>query len=295
PCHSTTPKVEGEQEEEAHGGEKPKKSRHDYKPANPRYEMMTTARLFDEGHITTGNFSYTHPLFAGEAAAFNGVEIDGKPVWQQQPYGPSTLHNNITMIERFPSLAPFLGPLEKLCKRRDSTDRLFLKQQAQQYTTPGRRHRDGKNGPWRMCITVHNPGAPPGFKRLEVGVADARDAKGGMAINPWQLKADDTQDMECIDCPAGSYYTMDEVGTGTMSHAHHQVIIDETLLSEYGASTTFVIDFDPIHPEKFVRDVEGIAEGTADKVKAGVGVSAYVPPPAQEQFGQSCASGKMRD
>ncbi|CAB1112718.1 unnamed protein product [Ectocarpus sp. CCAP 1310/34] len=238
-------------------GKKPKKARHEYKPVPSQYEVMTTARLFSDGHIATGNFSYNHPQFAKEADAFNGVTIGGKRVWQRQPSGPSTLHNNVTIIDHFSSLAPFLGPLEKLCKLRDSTDRLFLKQRAQQYITSGRRHRDGRNGLWRMCVTVHNPGAPPGFKRLEVGVADARVAKGGDAINPWQLKADN-------------------------------------LLREHGAPATFVLDFDPIDPNTFIDDVARIAEGTADKVKAGVGVSAYVCPRTEEQIGKSCASEKMR-
>ncbi|CAB1105892.1 unnamed protein product [Ectocarpus sp. CCAP 1310/34] len=307
-------------------GKKPKKSRHEYKPVPSQYEMMTTARLFGDGHIARSNFSYNHPQFAKEADTFNGVTIAGKQVWQRQPSGPSTLHNKVTIIDHFSSLAPFLGPLEKLCKPRDSTDRLFLKQRAQQYITSGRRHRDGKNGLWRMCVTVHNPGAPPGFKRLE-------------------LKADGTPDMECIDCPAGSYHTMDEVGTGTASHAHHQEIIDKNLLREHGAPTTFVLDFDPIDPNTFIDDVariaEGtvdkvkaavgvleiidknllrehgapttfvldfdpidpntfiddvarIAEGTVDKVKAAVGVLVYVRPRTEEQIGKSCASEKMR-
>ena len=34
--------------------------------------------------------------------------------------------------------------------------------------------------------------------------------------------------------------------------------------------------------------------GLTDKVKAGVGVSAYVRPPTEEQIGKSCASEKMR-
>ncbi|CAM9358457.1 unnamed protein product [Ectocarpus sp. 4 AP-2014] len=275
-------------------GKKPNKSCHEYKPVPSQYEMMTTARLFSDGHIARGNFSYNHSQFAKEADAFNGVTIGGKRVWQRQPSGPSTLHNDVTIIDHFSSLAPFLGPLEKLCKPRDSTDRLFLKQRAQQYITSGRRHRDGKNGLWRMCVTVHNPGAPPGFKRLEAGVADARVANGGGAINPWQLKADGTPDMECIDCPAGSYHIMDEVGTGTSSHAHHQAIIDKNLLREREAPTTFVLEFDPIDPNTFIDDVARIAEGTADKVKAGVGVSAYVRPPTEEQIGKSCASEKMR-
>ncbi|CAM9875403.1 unnamed protein product [Ectocarpus sp. 6 AP-2014] len=83
---------------------KGKKSRHDYRPVDPRYERMTTKRLFSEGYIAMSSFSYNHPQFAEEAAVFNGVKIDGKSVWQQQPCGPSTLHNDVTIIDRFPSL-----------------------------------------------------------------------------------------------------------------------------------------------------------------------------------------------
>ncbi|CBN75585.1 hypothetical protein Esi_0148_0019 [Ectocarpus siliculosus] len=295
PCGPKSTASEGKKRKKPTVSTGKKKIRHDYRPVDPQYERMTTERLFSEGHIAMGSFSYNHPQFAEEAAAFNGVKIDGKSVWQQQPCGPSTLHNNVTIIDRFPSLAPFLVPLDNLCKRRDSTVRLFVKQRAQQYTTSGRRHRDGKNGRWRMCITVHNPGAPLGFKRLEVGVADARVAKGDQATNPWQLKADGTPDMECIDCTTGSYQIMDEVGTGTASHAHHQAIIDKNPLPQHGAPTMFVVDFDPISPHTFVDDVERIAEGTADKVKAGVGVPAYVPPPTQAQIGRSCGSTQTSD
>eukprot|EP00903_Cladosiphon_okamuranus_P018334 g16866.t1 len=165
------------------------RSRHYYKSVDPRHADMTTERLFDEGHIASGCFSYDHPGFAKDAAEFNDLKIDGKQVWQQQPFGPSTLHNNITITDHFRSLAPFLTPLEDLCTPRTSTERLFLKQQVQQYTTSGRRHRDGKNGRWRMCLTVHDPDAPANFKQLEVGVADAGKAKGGQAVNPWCLLA----------------------------------------------------------------------------------------------------------
>ncbi|CAB1096426.1 unnamed protein product [Ectocarpus sp. CCAP 1310/34] len=184
---------------------------------------MTTARIFNEGHIATGSFSYNHPLFEKEAAAFNDIKVDGKPVWQKQPPGPSTLHNSVVINDRFPSLAPFLGPVEKkLCKPRPTTDRLFLKQRAQQYTTSGRRHRDGKNGPWRMCVTIHDPAAPPHAKQLEIGLADGSKAKGDGAVNPFQTKADGTPDSRRFDCPSGSYHLMDEVATGTVSHASHK-------------------------------------------------------------------------
>ncbi|CAM9526090.1 unnamed protein product [Pylaiella littoralis] len=110
-----------------------------------------------------------------------------------------------------------------LCKPRPSTDRLFVKQRAQQYTTSGRPHRDGKNAPWRICIT------------------------GGGAVNPFQLKADGTPDAERFDCPSGSYHIMNTVATGLNSHAHHQAIIDESLLPVHGALTTFVLDLDSSH------------------------------------------------
>ena len=113
-----------------------------------------------------------HLQFAEEMAAFSTVEVKGKPVWQKQPSGPSTLHNSIIVLtDHFRSLAPFLGPLEKLCKPRPTTDRSFLKQRAQQYTKSGRRHRDGKNGPFRLCFTILDPAAPPHIKRLEIGVS----------------------------------------------------------------------------------------------------------------------------
>ena len=256
---------------------------------------MTTARLFDERHIATGSFSYNHPLFADEAAAFNDVKINGNPVWQKQPSGLSTLHNCITTADHFPSLAPFLGPLAELCKPRPSTDRLFLKQRVQQYTTSGRRHRDGKNGPWRMCITVHDPATPSHFKQLEIGVADVSKAKGGHNVNPFQKKADGTPDAVRFDCPSGSYHLMDTVATGHVSHAHHQALIDETLLPVHGAPTTFVIDLDPINPDTLIEDVEAIAWDTADAVGPDAGVSARVTPPTPEQIGESCGSKQTSD
>ncbi|CAN0436821.1 unnamed protein product [Pylaiella littoralis] len=258
---------------------KRKNIRHDYSPVDPQYADMTAEHLFAEGHIAAGLFSYNHPLFADEAAAFDEVKINGKHVWQRQPSGPSTLHNNISVVEYFTSLVPFLGGLQQLCKTRPSSDRLFKKQRAQQYTKSGRRHRDGKNGRWRACITCHDQGAPADFEQLEVGVADARQAKGGWAVNPFWTKSDGTPDVNRFDCPSGSYHIMDEVGTGSISHAHHQAIIDETRLPKHGAETTFVIDIDPIKPDTFIEDVARIARGTADVVRAGVGVSAYVPPP----------------
>ena len=261
----------------------------------PRYASLTTERLYNERHIATGSFSYNHPQFAKEAEAFNGFKVNGKPVWQRQPPGPSTLHNSIVLTDRFPSLAPLLGPMKKLCKPRPTTNRLFLKQRAQQYTKSGRRHRDGKNGPWRICITIHDPAASPNIKQLEIGVADASKAKGGNAINPFKTKADGTLDSRRFDCPSGSYHLMNQVATGTVSHAHHQAIIDETLLPVHGALTTFVVDLDPINPAKLIEDVAEIARGTADVVGAGVGESAYVPPPTPEQIGQSSGSTQMRE
>lgn len=276
-------------------GKKPSESRHDYPDVDSRYAEMTTARLFNERHIAKGSFSYNHPRLAEEIAAFNDVKVGGKLVWQKQPTGPSTLHNSIVLTDRFPSLAPFLGPLEKLCKPRPTTDRLFLKQRAQQYTTSGRRHRDGKNGRWRICITIHDPAAPPHTKQLEIGVADASKAKGGGAKNPFQIKADGEPDAVRFDCPSGSYHIMDEVATGTVSHAHHQAIIDNSLLSVYGALTTLVIDTNPINLDTFIEDVAEIALGTADVVEAGVGVPAYVPPPTPGQIGDSCYGQKWGD
>lgn len=256
---------------------------------------MTTERLIDEGHFATFRFSYNHPLFAEEAEAFNGVTINDKPVWQKQPSGPSTLHNILVITDHFTSLAPFLNPLKKLCKPRPLTDRLFLKQRVQQYTKSGRRHRDGENGPYRICLTLHDPAAPPNFKRLEVGVADANKAKGGHAVNPFQLKADGKPDSQRIDCKTGSCHLMDRVGTGTDSHAHHQALIDKDLLREHGAQTTFVIDLDPISPDTIIDDIAMIAAGTADVVRTGVGVSARVHPPTPGQIGQSCGSTQTSD
>ncbi|CAN0010900.1 unnamed protein product [Pylaiella littoralis] len=263
-------------------------------PVDPQYADMTAERLFAEGHIAIGLFSYNHPLFSEEAAAFNEVKIDGKHVWQQQPSGPSSLHN-ISVVEYFTSLVPFLGGLQQLCKTRPSTDCLFKKQRAQQYTKSGRRHRDGKNGRWRACITCHDPGAPTDFKQLEVGVADARQAKGGGAVNPFGTKSDGTPDVKRFDCPSGSYHITDEVATGSISHAHRQAIIDETRRPKHGAETTFVIDIDPIKPDTFIEDVARIARGTADVVRAGLSVSAYVPPPTLDEIGVSCGSQQTED
>ncbi|CAN0441536.1 unnamed protein product, partial [Pylaiella littoralis] len=67
---------------------------------------MTTQRLFTEGHVATGSFFLNHRNFAEDALRFNDVKIAGKEVWQQQPSGPSTLHNNIVIAEHLPSLAP---------------------------------------------------------------------------------------------------------------------------------------------------------------------------------------------
>eukprot|EP00752_Nemacystus_decipiens_P018006 g16139.t1 len=202
--------------------DKPRTIRHRYRPVDPRYAAMTTERLFNERHIATGSFAYNHPQFAKEAKEFNDFKVNGKPVWQKQPPGPSTLHNSIVLRDRFPSLAPFLGPLEGLCKPRPTTNRSFLKQRAQQYEKSGRRHRDGKNGPWRICITTHDPAAPANTKQLEIGVADASKAKGGGALNPFQLKADGTPDSRRFDCPSGSYHLMDEGGEECtcVGHAH---------------------------------------------------------------------------
>ncbi|CAM9638027.1 unnamed protein product, partial [Pylaiella littoralis] len=210
-------------------GKKPSNIRYRYRGVPDQYKEMTTARLNDEGHFATFSFSYNHLLFAKETEAFNGVTINDKPVWQKQPSGPSTLHNSLIITDHFTSMTPFLNPLKKLCKPRPLTDRLFLKQCVQQYTKSGRRHRDGENGPHRICVTIHDPAAPPHFKQLEVGVADANKAKGGHAVNPFQLKADGKPDSRRIDCKKGSCHLMDRVGTGTDSHAHHQALINKDL------------------------------------------------------------------
>ncbi|CAN0509504.1 unnamed protein product [Ectocarpus sp. 12 AP-2014] len=161
-----------------------KKIRHAYRAVAKEYAKVTTERFFREGHIAIGSFSCNHPQFAGKAAVFNTVIVNGKPVWQMQPSGPSTLHNSIVIADYFPSLAPFLKQLEGLCKPRPTTNRLFLKQRGQQYTTSGQRHRDGKNGPWRMCITAHDPAAPPHTKRLKVGLADPHQREGWRHLKP---------------------------------------------------------------------------------------------------------------
>eukprot|EP00903_Cladosiphon_okamuranus_P018335 g16867.t1 len=103
-----------------------------------------------------------------------------------------------------------------------------------------------------MCITVHNPEAPADFKQLEVGVADARKAKRGGAVNTWQLEADGEPDSVRSECASGSYHIMSKIVTGTVSHAHHQAIIREDLLPVYEALTTFVIDFVSVNSATFI-------------------------------------------
>ncbi|CAN0143167.1 unnamed protein product, partial [Pylaiella littoralis] len=93
---------------------KRKKIRHDYRCVLPEYEKMTTERLSTEGHVATGSFFLNHHIFVEDARRFNEVTIAGKPVWQKQPSGPSTLHNSIVITDHFPSLAPLLLPLEAL-------------------------------------------------------------------------------------------------------------------------------------------------------------------------------------
>lgn len=275
---------------------KRKKVRHDYGPVLPEYEEMTTERLFAEGHVATGSFFFDHNRFAQEAERFNDVTIGGKRVWQRQPSGPSTLHNDIIVADHFPSLAALLTPLGELCKTRPSTTRRFVKQRVQQYTQSGRRHRDGKNAEWRMCITIHDPAAPSNFKQLEIGVVDGSKAKGGPAVNPFQTKPDGTPDATRFDCPSASYHIMDTVGTGYTSHAHHQAIIDTSLLAVHGAATTFVIDMDPINPDTFIHDVDAIAKGTAGELGPNAGCeSAPVPPPTPEQIGVSSGSQQTSD
>ncbi|CAB1119211.1 unnamed protein product [Ectocarpus sp. CCAP 1310/34] len=267
----------------------------DLPPTDPRHANMTIERLFSEGYIVTGGFSYNHPQFEREMAKFNGVKVNGKPTWQKQPSGPSTLHNNIVVTDHFRSLAPFLGPLAKLCKPRPSTDRLFTKQRVQQSIKSGRRHHDAKNAPWRVCVTVANLSAPKGLKQLEIGMTDASKAKGGGAVNPWQLQADGEPDARRFDCVTGSYHVMDTVATGLDSHAHHQALVNKELILKHGALTTFVLDLDPVNLDTFIDDVAEIARGTADAVIDGVGESAYVPPPTAAQMGTSSYSQKWRD
>lgn len=275
---------------------KRKTNRYDYSPVDPQYADMTAERLFAEGHVATGSFFLDHKRFAKQAAAFNEVKIAGKAVWQKQPSGTSTLHNSIVIAEHFPSLAPLLVPLGELCKPRPSTTRRFKKQRVQQYTKSGRRHRDGKNAEWRMCITVHDPAAPSDFKQLEIGMAEASTAEGGKAVNPFRTKADGTPDSTLFDCPSASYHIMDTVGTGYTSHAHHQAKIDTSLLVVHGAATTFVIDMDPINPDTFIEDVDAIAMGTAGALGPNAGCeSAPVPPPTPEQIGVSCGSQQKKD
>ncbi|CAN0331187.1 unnamed protein product, partial [Ectocarpus sp. 4 AP-2014] len=84
---------------------KRKKIRHDYRSVLPEYEDMTTERLFAEGHVATGSFFIDHNCFAQEAEKFNDVTIGGKRIWQKQPIGRSTLHNNFVIADHFPSLA----------------------------------------------------------------------------------------------------------------------------------------------------------------------------------------------
>ncbi|CAM9617258.1 unnamed protein product [Pylaiella littoralis] len=293
-----------EEEEERQTSDQPpaskakrKKLRSDYRPVEPQYADMTAERLFTEGHVATGSFFLDHMGFAKQAARFNDVKIAGKAVWQKQPIGTSTLHNNIVVAEHFPSLAPLLVPLGELCKPRPSTTRRFKKQRVQQYTKSGRRHRDGKNAEWRMCITVHDPAAPSDFKQLEIGMAEASTAEGGKAVNPFRTKADGTPDSTLFDCSSASYHIMDTVGTGYNSHAHHQAIIaKKSILAKHGAATTFVIDMDPINPDTFIEDVDAIAMGTAGALGPNAGCeSALVPPPTPEQIGVSCGSQQTKD
>lgn len=126
-------------------------------------------------------------------------------------------------------------------------------------------------------------------------MADAAKAKGGGAVNPWQLQADGETDATRFDCVTGSYHVMDTVATGLDSHAHHQAIVNKELLLKHGALTTFVLDLDPVNPYTFLDDVAEIARGTADVVVDDVSESAYVPPPTEAQIGTSCFSEKWRD
>lgn len=91
--------------------------RHDYRLLDPEYAKITVSRLFGEGHIATGRFSYDQCLFAEEAATLNEVGTGGKQVWQREPSGPSTLHNCIVVTDDFTSPVPCLEPLAKSCRK----------------------------------------------------------------------------------------------------------------------------------------------------------------------------------
>ena len=105
-------------------------------------------------------------------------------------------------------------------------------------------------------------------------MADSSTARGGGAVNPFQLTANGTPDFRCFDCPSGSCHLVDDVATGTVSHAHHQAIIEKDLLPVYGALTTFVIDTDPINPDTFAEDVAEIVRATTAGGPRWVGVRA---------------------
>lgn len=265
-----------------------KSSLHDYRPVAVEHAQLTTSRLFSEGHVATGEFPYDHARFAEDAKKFNET---GR--WQEQPSGPSTLHNDIVVEEEFPSFNPFLRRVGKLCKSRRSTTRMFLKQRLQQNVKSGRRHRDGQNGPFRLCGVAYDPDAPVDFKQLDIGIVDAEKARGGMAVNQWQIREDGTADVIRIQLKSGAYHIMDAVASSN-SHAHHEVFIREDLLQRHGAVTTFVVDCDPIKPETFFADVAQAAVEAKEEVGVADGVSAYVPPPEQDQIGTSCFAEQSR-
>ncbi|CAM9744571.1 unnamed protein product, partial [Laminaria digitata] len=145
---------------------------------------------------------------------------------------------------QFPSLGAFLGRLQELLKPRKSTDRKFLKQRIQQNVMSGRRHRNGNNGKYRICGTACDPAAPSYIKQMDIGVVDAKTAKGGWAVNSWQILDDGTEDVRRIPLGSGRYHIMSDVASSS-SHAHHQVVVDEDLLTIFGALTTWVVDCDP--------------------------------------------------
>ncbi|CAN0548597.1 unnamed protein product, partial [Laminaria digitata] len=264
-----------------------KSSLHDYRPVAAEHAQLTTSRLFSEGHVTTGEFPYDHARFAEDAKKFND-----KGYWQKQPSGPSTLHNNIVVEEEFPSLSPFLRRVGKLCKSRPSTTRTFLEQRVQQSVKSGRRHRDGKNGPFRICGVACDPDAPVDYKQLDIGVVDAEKARGGKAVNQWQIGEYGTDDVRRIQLKSGVYHIMDAVASSN-SHAHHEVLIREDLLQRHGAVTTFVVDCDPIKPHTFFADVAQAAVEAKEEVGVADDVSGYVPPPEQDQIGTSCHAEQM--
>lgn len=87
---------------------------------------------------------------------------------------------------------------------------------------------------------------------------------------------------------------MNAVGTGTISGAHHQAIIDEDLLSRHGIQTTIVGNLDPKTHNTLIDDVAKITLGTAGVVGAAAGMSIFVPPAPRPQIRSACLVGRSR-